>query len=296
MRAVSALLLAALLTAAAGSRAEVALDVHGLLSRHALTPVSVLPAATLRIGTPGADQVTLFSPEVAIEASGAHHWQLTAPATPGVYPVHASGPDGGVTSLQLFVTRPFNNESRLGDYRIGAYPSPATAPRKGHYPIPQGLIEVGRHQRDVQVSRHFTVGQFLCKQAAGWPRYLALQRPLLVMLENIVELMQREGIPATTLTVLSGYRTPWYNRSIGNVAYSRHLYGDAADVYVDSDGDGFMDDLNGDGVVSLADAKLLAQLIATLPEAATSGIGVYAANAYHGPFVHVDTRGYTARW
>ena len=47
---------------------------------------------------------------------------------------------------------------------------------------------------------------------------------------------------------MSGYRTPFYNRSIGNqTRFSRHVYGDAADIYADDDGDGKMDDLDGDG-------------------------------------------------
>ena len=47
------------------------------------------------------------------------------------------------------------------------------------------------------------------------------------------------GIDASTFRILSGYRTPFYNRSIGNEThYSRHVYGDAADIYVDEDGDG----------------------------------------------------------
>ncbi len=100
----------------------------------------------------------------------------------------------------------------------------------------------------------------------------------------------------TTLAVLSGYRTPIYNAVLNNVAYSRHVYGDAADIYVDSDNDRFMDDLNGDGVVSIQDAQLLARLVATLPDTRLSGIRVYAATSDHEPFVDIDTRGYRARW
>jgi hypothetical protein len=77
------------------------------------------------------------------------------------------------------------------------------------------------------------------------------------------------------------------------------MYGDAADIYVDADGDGSMDDLDGDRRVTLADARWLAT-VAERVEAEyptlTGGIGVYRATAAHGPFVHVDTRGTRARW
>ena len=184
----------------------------------------------------------------------------------------------------------------LSGYRIGPYPKPAESPKPEAYPYPTGFVEVRRDNMHEPVSTHFKLHQFLCKQEADWPRYVVLQRPLVVMLENIVALLKRKGIAVETLAILSGYRTPAYNKAINNVAYSRHVYGDAADIYVDADNDLFMDDLNGDGLVSLQDAQLLAKLIATLPNAELAGIGVYAATSAHGPFVHVDTRGHRARW
>jgi hypothetical protein len=60
-----------------------------------------------------------------------------------------------------------------------------------------------------------------------------------------------------------------------------------------------MDDLDGDGRVTVSDARWLAgvaaQVEAQYPEVA-GGIGIYRANGLHGPFVHVDTRGTPARW
>ena len=62
-----------------------------------------------------------------------------------------------------------------------------------------------------------------------------------------------------------------------------------------------MDDLNGDRQVTIDDAHVLAEVV----EAALAkswyqpfegGLGLYRANAAHGPFVHVDTRGQPARW
>lgn len=59
-----------------------------------------------------------------------------------------------------------------------------------------------------------------------------------------------------------------------------------------------MDDLNGDGRVT-ADAQVLAGVVRQVerwfPEL-TGGIGLYAGSNGRSPFVHVDTRGVTARW
>lgn len=110
-----------------------------------------------------------------------------------------------------------------------------------------------------------------------------------------------KGHDVSTLHVMSGYRTPYYNRKIGNTTeYSRHLYGDAADIYVDADGDRWMDDLNGDGRTTQADAEVLAAIVRGLPtpgdDRFEGGLSTYGATAAHGPFVHLDFRGRYVRW
>jgi hypothetical protein len=71
-------------------------------------------------------------------------------------------------------------------------------------------------------------------------------------------------------------------------------------VYVDNDGDGDMDDLNGDGRRDLQDARWLAgvaeRMMAREPGLTPGGLSVYRRNPVHGPFLHVDARGQRARW
>ena len=154
---------------------------------------------------------------------------------------------------------------------------------------------------DVQVSPHFRLGQFVCKQP-GATRYLVLRQPLLVKLEQLLATLNDRGIDARTFSVLSGYRTPAYNASIGNeTTYSRHAYGDAADVFVDDNGDGRMDDLNRDGRHSVADARVLSRIVQSLEgepesEQLVGGLGTYAPTGSHGAFMHVDTRGFSVEW
>ena len=127
-----------------------------------------------------------------------------------------------------------------------------------------------------------------------------VREALLLKLESLLERANQKGYHCTTLTVMSGFRTPHYNRSIGNVAYSRHQWGGAADVYIDvAPRDGNMDDLNGDGKIDQADAQILADLVEQLEReraCTIGGLGLYSANSSHGPFVHVDVRGFRARW
>ena len=82
---------------------------------------------------------------------------------------------------------------------------------------------------------------------------------------------------------------------------SRHVYGDAMDLYVDLDGDGLLDDLDGDGDRDRADVDILADIAEeymTRPgnSLVYGGVGRYRKTHRHGGFVHVDTRGYAARW
>lgn len=110
-----------------------------------------------------------------------------------------------------------------------------------------------------------------------------------------------EVVSQRPIKVLSGYRTPAYNRTLNTARLSRHQYGDASDIYVDEDNDGRMDDLNHDGVVDGRDAMVLASWIEDLwqrPEFRNcpGGLGIYNGTGSHGPFVHVDMRGFKARW
>ena len=208
-------------------------------------------------------------------------------------------------TLNIFVMRPAAEMKNgyLGKYRIGEYQK---QPFKGLdvYRTPKGFVEVTPENQDVQVSPHFTLKQFLCKQqASAWPKYMILRPELLFKMEDILERINAGGIRTDSFVVMSGYRTPWYNRSIGNrTSSSRHLYGGAADIYIDvKPVDGVMDDINRDGKLNKADANYLYDQFERWSKESwwsrhTGGLASYGANSAHGAFVHVDVRGYKARW
>lgn len=84
--------------------------------------------------------------------------------------------------------------------------------------------------------------------------------------------VREAGYPAKTFGIISGYRTPWYNKSVGNVPNSRHVYGDAMDLYVDTDDDARMDDLNGDGSHDRKYVDLLGKMAEKYMALPTSGL------------------------
>jgi len=62
-----------------------------------------------------------------------------------------------------------------------------------------------------------------------------------------------------------------------------------------------MDDLNGNGRIDDGDVDVLYALVERFmvrPQAQLllGGLGKYYGTAYHPSFVHVDARGYRARW
>jgi hypothetical protein len=232
---------------------------------------------------------------------GTGRWVWTSPHAPGLYPIQVVDPDSGDTvTLEAFVVVPYDRLQGefLNGYRIGRYPK---KPLFGLPSLP-GFVEVTKENEDVLVSPHFRLKQFLCKQQPSASRkYIVLNERLPLALEYILACVNKVGYRATTFCIMSGYRTPCYNCSLGNVRFSMHQWGAAADIFIDENGDGVMDDLNGDGRIDIRDAEVLYHLIddaAARPEARglIGGLGKYAATAAHGPFVHVDVRERQARW
>jgi len=232
-----------------------------------------------------------------------------APSDPGVYKL-ASQLDQAKSSFNDFsvVTLvPFNQKQsgHIGLYYLGSWPfERGGKPPKPTYANPNGFIEVTRDNVGTPVSDHFKLGDFLTKdQRNVWPKYLLLNPKLLDKLELIIAELERSGHPVKNMHVMSGFRTPEYNYGGGNTQgranLSRHMYGDASDIFVDNDGNGAMDDLNHDGRVDVRDAEVILQAAEHVEKAhpdLIGGVGVYSACCGHGPFTHVDVRGYRARW
>lgn len=265
--------------------------------------IFVLPNTPISIGfvdASGGATLTYLGRETTLADA-----YLRSPGTPGLEVLQIRNTATGETSqINIFALVPTANvdkDGRLNGYRIDQYP---LEPLRGLdiYLPPLGFVEVTPDNAGVQLSPNFTLGEFVSKQASGYPKYLVLRSSLLLKLENILASLNKAGHPTGDFVIMSGYRTPFYNRAIGNVKYSRHVWGGAADFYIDeAPADGRMDDLNKDGRVDLADAEWLATIIDSMSRRGefgprVGGIGVYGSTAAHGPFVHVDVRGTRARW
>lgn len=223
-------------------------------------------------------------------------------ATPGIYPVHDSSLSRPFAFIALY---PFDAKrgETLGGYRVGFWPGERRRVSAA-YANPAGFIEVTPENEDTRISEHFRLRDFLTHdQADIWPKYLVLREALIDKLELVITELEAEGHPVRHMTVMSGFRTPQYNATggitSGRAELSRHMYGDASDVFVDNDHDGRMDDLNHDGRVDYRDAQVIVAAAERVERAhadLVGGGGVYKATREHGPFAHIDVRGNRARW
>ncbi len=223
---------------------------------------------------------------------------------PGVYEVSDSAFGGSINFITLV---PFESkiQGKVGDYRIGYWPEERGRLRSDAYENPDGFIEVTPENQDLQISEHFRLRDFLTHdQQHVWPKYLVLSEALVDKLELVIQDLKAHGVRVERMRVMSGFRTPQYNqrgvgRRGGRATDSRHQFGDAADVFVDNNGDGRMDDLNGDRRVDSKDARVIVAAVERVerahPELAGGG-GIYRATRSHGPFAHIDARGKRARW
>ena len=270
--------------------------------------VTCLPGATLRLTVPLAGESEQF--DLLVEGGERpkprdepRSWEWRAPDAPGMSEIHVvRHTTHEAMRIRVFALTPANEivDGQLNGYAMGAYPAKPLRGLKNYLP-PAGFIEVTRQNQDLEVSPHFKLRQFLCKQAGGDPRYLLVTPRLLRLLERVLEQLNEAGKRSDTLFVMSGFRTPLYNAALRDTANSRHQWGDAADVYPDADGDGRIDDLNGDGKSNDLDAEALADLVERMFQDKDlapfiGGLGRYGESRTHPPFVHLDTRGYRARW
>lgn len=115
-----------------------------------------------------------------------------------------------------------------------------------------------------ELSLHFTWKEAECRCGCGYSRI----NPLLVhLLEKI-----RYYAGQKPVAVHSWCRCRKHNEAVGGAPNSQHLFGNAADISI-----------SGVGI------DRLAQIAA---ECGADGIGIYRKQG----FVHIDVRGYPARW
>ena len=223
--------------------------------------------------------------------------RFEAPSKPGFYRLAlVRGPervivDGPVLSVMVPFSAKLGNT--LNGYRIGTYLAERLGKRTDE-PAPPGFVQIDEDELDLPLTKHLRLSDFVTHDnQESWPRYAALDPRLLDKIELVVaeigRLSGKGDSAAFDLDVHSGFRTPLHNRRVNRAARdSRHQYGDAADIAIDS---------NGDGRISFADTRLVARAVDVVerdhPDL-VGGMGLY--NRGGASYVHIDARGRRARW
>ncbi len=221
--------------------------------------------------------------------------------TPGV---HDFSSDRGGGPFAFVTLTPWQRKlgSYVNGYHVGFWPGEQRTVTE-QYENPEGFIEVTRESAETRLSTHFVLRDFLTHdQQSVWPKYVVLREDLIDKLELVLNALQSFGVATQHVVVLSGFRSPQYNaRGVGEgmARSSRHQFGDAADIIIDANRDGRMDDLNFDGRVDFADVQVIDRAVALVEHKypdLVGGLGLYHETGPSGPFTHIDVRGTRARW
>ena len=221
--------------------------------------------------------------------------------TPGVHAIPTTSPD---SSFAFVTLTPWQRKlgSHVNGYHMGFWPGERSIVT-AQYENPEGFIEVSRDRAETRISTHFTLRDFLTHdQAHVWPKYVVVREELIDKLELVLDALRSFGVATQHVVVLSGFRSPQYNargNGEGMARSSRHQFGDAADLIIDANRDGRMDDLNRDGRVDFDDTQVIDRAVSLVEHKypdLVGGLGLYREMGPSGPFVHIDVRGTRARW
>ncbi len=129
-------------------------------------------------------------------------------------------------------------------------------------PKPLSTVSIFKRGLEISISRHFRLSEFECK-CGKCPVTIACAKQV-SLLEELRSLINKP------IQILSAYRCPEHNKKVGGAQFSQHMLGNATDIVV-----------HGLSVDALWDMCVNLEF---------DGIGRY------DNFVHVDSRGWIARW
>lgn len=116
------------------------------------------------------------------------------------------------------------------------------------------------------------------------PIYWCIDKHILYQLLALQDALTEAGYERDEFWVNSGFRTPIYNKEVGGASKSRHMHGQALDLHIE--------DINCDGSYTNVDKQIVLDLLETKIIGDNGGIGRYPGSRA----VHMDVRGYRARW
>ena len=229
--------------------------------------------------------------------------------------------NGEITGLKIGEYLNPKDEKSLEEFKITSnwhqiYPE--------KFSPPTYFYIVTNENKSLKISKHYALGDFALDYpwySSGIPQAIALDYGLVEKLEELADLMNKDGFKFDRFEIIYGFRPPEFN--LGTILsdgeetlkapFSQHQYGRAVDIIIDADGDLVMDDINKDGKIDIYDSAQILHYVNILDrkyrsqkDAKLGGAGIYTHHDFKGrvqtPYIHIDTRnfltekGYLIRW
>ena len=121
------------------------------------------------------------------------------------------------------------------------------------------------------LTKNFSLREFRCKDGTDVPS--DLRENVILLCQNLQVLREHINKP---IRIISGYRSPKYNRRIGGARKSQHMTAKAADIRVTG--------------MTPQELKDIIESLISEGRMMKGGIGLYTS------FLHYDVRGRNARW
>jgi len=119
---------------------------------------------------------------------------------------------------------------------------------------------------------------------SGRKIYLGINPGILHRFIELQQALREKGYDPDAVRIKSGHRTPSHNLIVGGAKGSRHQRGDALDLRIgDVDRNGWTDRRDKEIVLRILDGRIIGS---------RGGLGLYPGTQT----VHMDLRGYRARW
>ncbi len=114
--------------------------------------------------------------------------------------------------------------------------------------------------------------------------YWGIKKEILFKLLELKNILEKRNYNFYNIKINSGHRTPYKNEKVGGASKSRHIVGEAIDLKIG--------DINNDGKYTDEDKEIIINICEKELIKDKGGLGKYPGTRV----VHMDVRGYKARW
>ena len=218
------------------------------------------------------------------------------------------------TTFHFLVPYAFDPEGRgvIEGYPIGVYPrenaadvKAVIAAHRDSYRPPKWFVAVTSETRDLRVSEHFRLSDFVPDAPKDTAVFFPYNANLVRALETVLDDLKTSSAPEPHIRILRGFVSPYEAERMRRqgarlLTWNRYQYGDGLLIVANRDGGNKMGYLDGDGKANARDAETLSVIVNRVQKrlGLPGWIGVYPerpdTTLPETPMVGFDLRGWWA--